>query len=322
MITKQYEIYDKNNNKYIIREYHGGFSCKKVLPDNTLVEPTVEELQYIITELQRLKAREQTQHYDFNSLLETLKKLIDEEQLNSSDEIKKYVENLSISDEDKIKLIQEGNNYFNSKVQSQNNTPIINFKNKLIASLRKERKKETMISVSFNVIDNISGPSYCKISLDSYDNGTPTNLEMESFDYNEELKKELIEPILEEVILSQEVYPLDITPTPGGIYRSNMNLASTDNKYVSLNNIEDTYATELSDRLIPLMSEAKITDNNSRDNRLQELNMEKKNQKVRKLEKNYNSNNDKKGFSTTNMIYATISIITSLTILLQILFLK
>ena len=46
------------------------------MPDNTLVEPTVEELQYIITELQRLKAREQTQQYDFNSLLETLKKLI------------------------------------------------------------------------------------------------------------------------------------------------------------------------------------------------------------------------------------------------------
>lgn len=315
MIENRYELYDANNNKYVVFQTQEGFTCKKVLPDNTLIDPTTEELTFIIEELKKLKQSQVTLTYD-NALIK-LKELIDNGTLNSLDEIKNYVNSLNLNENDKEKLIQASFSHLESK--SKVVTPVTQLKNKIIEHLRKERKEGNFLIATFTVIDNVTGPSYCKISLDSIDENSQINLEMESLDYNDELKKDLIEPVIEEIVLSSEVEAPKITPVPGGFYRSNLNLASSDNKITNLNNIEEEYARKLDQHIKNLMTEAKIQDHGARDTRINEL-QEERNLELDNTRKRIKpeESNDKKGFSNNYLIYGVISLTTALLIILQI----
>ena len=130
---KEFEIRDNLNNKFrIIFVDKSIKSIKKVLNNGNLVDPTREELIYIMKELQKmletLKTENITQDYD--SLLISIKNLIDNGTLNSLDEIRNYINGLDLSQDDKEKLIQESYKYLESK--SVEKTPIILFKDKII----------------------------------------------------------------------------------------------------------------------------------------------------------------------------------------------
>lgn len=324
---KEFEIIDNLNNKFrVTLRDDNNFECKKVLNDGTLIDPTREELIYIMKEIQKkletLKSENVIQNYD--SLLMTIKTLIDNGTLNSLDEIRNYINGLNLTQEEKEKLIQESYKYLESK--SVEKTPITLFKDKIIENLRKDKQEGVTLVASFNVRENITGIDNCEVTLTRYDEKGSLEIEKQTFDYTEELKKDLIEPVLEELVLSTEIEPVNYTPVPGGFYRSNMQVNTIDNRMAQLNNIEEGYANDLNKHINELSKEAKITDNNERDDKLEELQQEKSNEQTRKRIKpngtKEDNDNNNKGFSSNYLIYGIISLVTTLLVILQILFIS
>lgn len=316
-LTKEFEITDKLDNTFRVfyRDYNN-FECKKVLSNGSLVDPTTEELISILKEIQKklemLKRNSFIQTYD--TLLMSIKNLIDNGTLNSLDEIKNYIDNLNISSKEKDKLLQESYKYLESK--SVQKTPITSFKDKIIEILRKEKKEGQVLIASFNIKKNITGIDVCEITVSKHYEKGYIEIEKQPFDYNEELKKELIDPVIEELVLSSEIEPVNPVSVPGEFYRSNMQINTTDNRIASLNNIEEGYANYLKQHIDELSKEAKIKDNNERDTRLDELQYEKNDEKTLKRIKPEDNN---KGFSNSYLIYGIISLITTILIVLQIL---
>ena len=319
MLENRYEIFDANNNKFIVFKTPVNFVCKKVLANNSMIDPTIDELTFIIEELKKIKQAQTVLNYD--QALAKIKEFIDNGTLKNPNEIENYINNLQLNAVDKQKLFEQSKSYLENKIKIT--TPVTQLRDKIIEHLRKEKQAGTFLVANFSVIDNMTGPSYYKISLDSYNNAKKINLEMESLDYNEELKKELIEPVIEEIVLSSEVTEPTITPVPGGIYRSNLNLTSKDNKITQLHNIEEEYANKLDQHVKKLMSETKINDHSMRDERITELQEEKELEKgnTRKRIKPVDSP-ESKGFSNSYLLYGIISLTSALLIILQIFFIS
>lgn len=314
-------IYYQNNKFKISWKGTNQFECKKVLRDGSLVEPSNEELLFIMKEIKKkLENRKmQTAAQNYDSLLMSIKTLIDNGTINSYDELKKYIDTLNLSPQEKDKLLKESYIYLENK--SIEKSPISIFKGKIINELRKNKQEGVVLAASINIRENITGIDNCEFTLNRYDQNGSLEIEKQTFNYTDEIKKELIEPVLEELVLSAEIKPISRNPVPSGFYRDNMQLTTTDNRIAMLNNIEEGYAEDLEKHLNDLSKESKISDDSERDDKLESLQNEKNNEYTRKrlkTEKNDIEDADNKGFSYTYLIYAIISLITTLLILFNI----
>lgn len=316
MNQKVFEIIYQNNKLRAIWGENQEFTCVKVLSNEQTVEPTNEELLFLMNEIKKKLANKEKEEFitkDIN--INAIKNLINTGKLNSFDDIKKYIYSLNISEKEKEELLKEAYKYFEGL--STEKTPITIFKDKLIEELRKNKSKDTALAVTFNIRENVTGIDNCEVTLNRYNQNGITEVEKQTFDYTEEAKKELIEPVLEELVLSSEVEPVTKKPVPGGIYRTNMRLNTYDNRIANLYNIEDGYANDLEKHINELSQEAKINNNYERDEKLSELQNEKNDNLTRKRVINNKEDYENKGFSNTYLIYAIISLITTILIIFK-----
>ncbi len=318
---EEYHIYDENNNEFIVTNNFGNFNCKKVVGAQ-LVDPTKEELEFVIQELQKIANKTKTVNLD--DMLNTIRSMIENNEINNYEELQKYINNLNISEQDKYTLFEKSCEYLN--VNKKENSEIIKLKDELIHIIRNNKSKDIKKVISFDVRSNIGDVPLCNINLKTIDNNISKEHKNITHYYTDELKRDLIEPVLQEMVLtSQATQSVEPSDSSFG-YRSNLHIKTEENCFVSLNNIEQDYAYKLQDEILSLNNSPKISDPTARDSKINELQNEKKNEMQLEQENQLklvkNKKMDNNGFSSNLIIYLLITIVTTFIILTQIILFK
>ena len=321
MEEKEFHIYDhKNNKQFVVTKFDGSFTCKKVV-GSTLVEPTKEELEFVIEQLEK-KAYET---HSFDEYINDIINLIHNKNINNYEELHNYINGLNISEDEKYKLFEETHTHL--KIENKEKTEIVKLRDELIDIIRKNEDKNIDKIISFDVKSNISGEALCNIKLKTVNNGISKIQKDITHYYTDELKKDLIEPVLQEMVLASRAIQ-SVEPSDASFgYRSNFHLQTEDNCYAHLNNIEQDYAYKLQENILSLNNSSKISDSTARDSKINELQNEKEMEikleqeqqlKLVKMKKM----DDKKGFSSNLIIYLLITVVTTFIILTQIMLFK
>lgn len=333
------EIYD-GKNLFRIKNSNGLYYVT-IIPDGEKERMcTKEEMKKAMEMLQKA---EKTKEQDIiMSHLETLKNLINNNELGSEEDIKNYIEiyykDLSLEAQEQLKSSALG--YLNDRqkegeektVTSEEVIKIKNFKDyiiELMRSIKKEDDKRS-IAVSFNVKTPISSNPYCQIKLEGAKDERLQEYAFSSFDMSEELKTYLIEPVIEEAVRQSELEEKEKKQSDVSFgYRSDLNLKTKNNTYVNLSNFDTNYIDKLNTNLVSLNNEEKLTDSYERDgainNSIAKKENKLKNQSPSKdavLKRVLKNPNVSEGFSKTYMIYAIVAFFTSVVVLLQVLLTK
>lgn len=323
MNQEEYRIFDDNNNEFIVSNKNGTFECKKIIEGDKLVDPTKEELEFVIKELER--QANQTQSLSTEDIINTIKQLIEEKKINNYEELYNYINGLNLSVQEKNKIFEQTNTLLVNDTKEK--SEIIKLKEELIDIIRKNSDRNIAKIITFDVKANISGAPICNINLTTVDNGLSKIQKDISKDYNEELKKDLIEPVLQELVLTSRAAQ-NVEPSDASFgYRSNFHLQTEENCFAHLNNIEQDYAYRLQEDIISLNNSPKISDSSARDAKISEIQNEKdlenqrsKEAELKRIKKK--KMEDKKGFSSNLLLYLLTTIITAFTLITQIIMFK
>ena len=323
MNQSEYRIMDEKNNEFLVTFTDGKYEVKKIIDGFSYSEPTKEELEFVIKKLQeKLKS---ANSFNKDDALKTIISLIEENKITNYEELHNYINNLTISENDKYDLFEKSQGHLNTDTKEKSD--IIKLKDELIDIIRKNKNPEITKELTFEVKSNISGPQLCNINFNIIDNGHTKPQKDITYYYTEELKKELIEPVLQELVLTsraaQKVEPSDASFG----YRSNFHLQTEENSYVHLNNIEQDYAYELQEDILSLNNSPKISDPYARDTKINEMKNEKELEENREKESELKrvkkkKMDDNKGFSSNIIIYLLVTLLTAFIFATQIIIFK
>lgn len=277
-----------------------------------LSEEQIKELekQYMLSAQKGLDISKSSNIDDY---FEQIKELIDSGELKDKDKLIKYINEINMSDQMKNDLITKSCEYLNTlSLDNQ----ITQFRDKIIDYLRKPRKEGTQMIADFEVKSNAVGEQLCSFKLSGVMNNVQRPLEQYTFYYTDELKKELIEPIIEEISLKDPVVTNDFVQSTASFgYRSDYFVATSTNACVNLNNIEQPYAEFLKKRVNNISNISKISDPNMRDAMINNLKEEREIDNVNELEKpmvRELKKNDNQGFVSIYYILAALATLISI----------
>lgn len=322
MDKNEYHIYDLNHNEFIVKYISGTFECKKV-KNNELVDPTKEELEFVISELKRIAKNKEEN--DIDKLLDQIIYLINNSEITSLEELQKHISGLNISAEEKQALFEKSYGLLNNRKNDK--SEIVTLREELLKIIRNDNEGKTPSVITFEVRSNVSGYPLCNINVEKLDNNIARQVKNVTEYYTDELKHELIEPVLQELVLKSKIASQNVTQSDASFgYRSNLHMATLDNNIVRLNNIEQDYAYTLQKEILSLNEMPVISNPSERDAKIAEIQNGKKQEKSleqeqvlkRELKKDENPN----GFTANALLFAIICAITSMIILLQVIILK
>ena len=258
-------ITDSNGNNFVINKTDGQYEVYKIV-DGNRVSPTKEELENILNEIKNIKnIQPQEKPKNLDEYIKLLKEMIKNKKIINFDQLNNFIKSCELSDEEKIKLSEAGI----ADLQIQD---IINLKNRIIDSLKDEKRPELKALINFNIKDNSIGAKYCEVKL-NYQNGNNTTEHIkEQINYDDTLKRELIEPVLLEVAMRSRIKDNFIVKVPNDINnRSNYMLSTEENVMFNLNNVDYEYAEELQKRCVELKDKQPINDDIERSEKVSEL---------------------------------------------------
>ena len=261
---QEIKIKDEKGQNFIINFDGKNYNIKK--EDGT--NPTKEEMEFILVELAKIKKNNLNMPKSYDDYLATLRELLRSGQIKSTIELENFINSLSLSPEEKEKLLREG-------ISGLNISDIIFLRNRIIETLRTNKTDDLSAIIDFNVKDNSVGAKYCEIKMGFQDEIGYVEHINETLNYDENLKTELIEPVLLEVTLQSEVASKEVVPTPDTINnRGNFNLQTKNKIKFNLRNAEFDYADNLDKRSEAIKNEKSITDAEKRDEESNELQSE------------------------------------------------
>jgi len=198
------------------------------------------------------------------SFEEAKQKLIEQIETNAitnENELMDYVNVLGVN-ERKDELISLGK----QKLQEKNLqlTPIKELQEEFIKQFNDAIKDGKQISFDFKAVDSTLNEDYMEISVITKKNDVRYEYPKKVVIFNEDAKKNLIEPVLKEIILKSKIEYNVIKDVPSFVNeRANYYLKTIENCFFNISNIEKYYARELEELINELKQ--RFGDNNSEE---------------------------------------------------------
>ena len=257
------EFTDDKGNVFRITDNNGQYNIQKVV-ENNLESPNKDEVRYVLEELKKIKEVEATNNID--EMIELIKTMIKNGQITSYEELKKFIDSTNLSDNDKDKLETMGI----GELDLEN---ILSVKEKIINSIRQEKNDSLEGFLKLKVWDNSFGPRYCEINMSYKDEISEITHVKETLEYSDNLKKELIDPIMLELALRSKVSSSSVNRIGDG-YRANVNLNTEEKFHVNIDNVETEYAERLKNRCEGLNNADRLDNSEDRDAEISKMQSE------------------------------------------------
>lgn len=236
---KELSFTDDNGNNFVVNLENNNYEAYKIV-NGIKVEPTPEELKFIIENLQKIKeinTQEKPKTYD--EYLNLLKELIKNGNIKNTNQLRNFISSTTLSEEEKEKLVEEG-------ISELSIEDIVGLKNRIIESLRNQKTPDLKAYINFNVRDNSFGSKYCEVNLSYQDDLSSFEHIKETLNYTDTLKRELIEPVTLEVAMRSQVKDNFMVKVANDLNnRCNYFLKTEEKTSLSLNNVEYDYAEKL-----------------------------------------------------------------------------
>lgn len=293
-IMKANNVIDYRESQFFIFDSNGNLEIQKQVSPDTFIDPTKEEIVFVIDELKKQKNSPRIE--SMADILKRLKDLIDKNEITDIESLKKFIDGLNISLEDKNSLFRTYEKYLNKNVSIES-TPLETYKNSILSYIRQSKPEDIYLVSSFEVISGVGNNLSCKHKLSTTSSSGSNVITEMTFPYNDELKTNLIEPVLCEIASISKVtaQKVENNDTSFG-YRSNHHM-TTENHCVShITNIETEYANYLENEINKISQTYGLsTENPSNNNDLNKpMSLERKNPNV--------------GSSSNILIYTIISL--------------
>ncbi len=258
-------ITDSKGNNFVINKTNGQYEVYKVV-DGNRISPTKEELEFILNEIRNIKSiKPQERPKNLDDYIKLLKEMINNKKIVNFDQLSNFIKSCELSGEEKVKLSEAGI----ADLQIQD---IIQLKNRIINSLKEEKRPDLKALINFNIKDNSIGAKYCEVKLNYQSNNNTTEHIKEQLNYNDTLKRELIEPVLLEIAIQSQIKDNFIVKVPNDINnRSNYMLSTDEDIMFNLNNVEYEYADKLQKRCMNLKDKQPVNDAEERSEKISEL---------------------------------------------------
>ena len=261
---EELNIKDNYGNSFVVKIQNGKYEIFK-RDGNNLVNANAKELEFVLSELKKLRGDLFQQGNKLEDFKKLLKQMIDNGTIKDYESLKAFINNSDLSNEKKDELLNNGLGELDLQ-------DIIDLKNKIIESLDYDKKSNLKAMVSFNIKNNSLGPRYCEIKVGYKENENTIVHISKIMNYNETLKKELIEPITLEVALRGKVKNTLVTKEDDVINeRGNFRLSTENDTYLGVSNTEYEYAQKLESRCKALKNQNTIGDSEQRSAKVSEL---------------------------------------------------
>ncbi len=246
---------DDKNNTFVVNS--DNYEMYKII-DGKRELVSIEERNFVFGEINKMQDISLNRPKTYEDFLNLLKEMIKKGSILNYDTLNNFVKSCNLNEEEKQKLLAFGL----GELQIQN---VIDLKNRIMENLEQNKKPNLNAIINFSVIDNSIGPRYCEISLKYQDEVNTYDHIKEHLVYNENLEKELIEPIVLEVARRSQIkmhYAERINDPVNK--RGNFRLGTEEKTFLGVNNIDYEYAMELNDRCEDIVKEMPIEDKEER----------------------------------------------------------
>ncbi len=276
-----------NGTKYIVEDVGNGFQYYKIV-NNEKVIPTHEELVVLLAKLKEINTKKHTKE----EIKELIKKAIDNNELTDENSIKDYLVSLNVTTD-----LEELEAYAKGLLETKNIhfTVIDEIREKLLKALSEANTDVNNLNkgvfVSFNRKRSIVGTDYVEVHLSTIDGDKSYEYPKMYCPYNEETKKQLIEPVLSEVALKSKVTcNKAINNNDAMEYSADYYFKTKANQNITVKDVDQIYAydlekkiddlcyqygNDLTDEEVQEVAEQKVSDG-------EELNLDKPMKLVRK----------------------------------------
>ncbi len=258
-------ITNEKGETFLVAYENDNYTISKI-ENGEKKEPTKEEMAFALKELEKVKQATKKNTYD--DYLKMLKDMLEAKTIKGTAELENFIQSTTLSPEEKEKLLREG-------IQGLDLQDIINLRNRIIGDLRGSKKEDMEALIGFNVKDNAFGSSYCEIKMGFKDSIGYNERLNATLDYNDNLKKELIEPVIAEVMGRSKIKTKSLSKTGDSFNnRGNLGIATEEKVKVALANVEYDYADKLDKNCENLKNRAPELDPEARDKNAQEFSLD------------------------------------------------
>lgn len=304
--------FEINGEKFLVEEVGNGFQYFKMV-NNQKEIPNHEELQTLLEKIKELNNKKYTKDEVKKKIDDAIKK----EELKDVDKIKDFLTSLNVTDD-----LEELENYAKGLLEEKQieYTPIDVIREKILKEFAEMNTEEKMAFVSFNCKKSLVSSNYLEIELSTRNGEEFYKYPNMYCIYNEETKKQLIEPVIAEVALKSEIaYSQAVNKQDFIHYIADFYFKTKDNKYINIKDIEQTYASELEAKINELykqygenLSEENIQEIYNEQEEVQNMELDQQMRLVRKKKE------DNKGFVNSMIVFVVAEAISLLLILFQI----
>lgn len=255
---------DNNGNNFVVNLENNNYEAYKII-NGVKVEPTPEELKFIIENLEKIKdLNKQEKPKTYDEYLNLLKELIKNGTIKNTDQLRNFINSTTLSDEEKEKLAGEG-------ISELSIEDIVGLKNRIIDSLKNQKTPDLKAYINFKIKDNTFGSKYCEVNLNYQDDMGSFEHIKETLNYTDTLKRELIEPVTLEVAMRSQVKDNFMVKVANDLNnRCNYFLKTEEKTSLSLNNVEYDYAEELQKKCEKLKEKVPVQDAAEREDKVAE----------------------------------------------------
>ena len=308
-----------NGQEFEIINNNGIFSYYKIL-DNKKFSPTAEELKIIFEEINKLN----NQKMSLEEIKKQLEIEIQNNNITNTEQLENYLNTLGVVQE-KEELLN-----FGKKLLTEKNlkfTPTEMLCQDIINEFKNAMTMGKKMLIDFKVVDATLEEKYMEVSVSTLKDNTRFDFPTKYVRFDDGTKKELIEEILKEVILSSKLEYSKFQNVNDFINdRVNYFLKTIQNCFINVKNIESYYQRELEELISNLR--VRFGDNNTPE-MMDKINDELTEEQLADEKdlgydgpKLIRKKDEKKGFINSSIVFIITEFIASLFILLQIVLLK
>ena len=311
-----------NGVRFLVEEIDGGYQFHKIV-NNKKMAVTQEELKILMERIKELS----TQKMSIEAAKDNIKAAIESNQLTKEADIKDYLLSINITEN-----YDELENYARELLTEKKPKilPVDVIREKILTEFSKMDSKESSAFVSFTKKKSV-GDDYLEIDLGTRSGEDAYSFPKMYYNYNDEAKKQLIEPVIAEIVLKSKIESSRIVNKSSLVdFVSDYYLKTTNNNYFSLKDIDREYANELEKKINELairygsgLSDDEVQDvydQQQEDNR--ELNKPMTLVRKKKNQTSSLENEKKAGFVNSLVLFAGLDLISILLFLFQILVLN
>ncbi len=258
----EFYVTNENNERFVIINNNSNYTVYKIIYDKRQLA-TREEAAFALQKFNNnLKS--------YKEIVESMKEKIKSGEIIDYYSLKEFIDSTNLNEEEKKILLQDG-------IGELQIIDIIALKDKIINQLRNHKKKDVKAIIEFQVHDNSFGEKYCEIKLNFADDFSKVEYIKETVNYNKTLQRELIEPVMLELALNSQVVSKNSIRTSNLVDNKGDFYVNTANKSnFVLKNGDYDYIEKLSEKLEVVKEKPNVYDSEQRSDIVNDIQGENK----------------------------------------------